>query len=231
MANIITRVFDYLGSGGWSTEEIEVGGGGGLPTGWTQEGDPANVDTHDGTIVFGIGSVQGTDGADQTAQYGYQGWQAANSDTGEAYAAGLGNGFQAAAPTGVPAFSAFGAAGGTVALDAGGLDIVSDNGAGSVATVNPGSADFTAPADNTVNPGHAAVSAAEGIVSQPSGQTTAFEARGEGGATVALNAGGLTVTNFATLDPTSPPVVPLTAPTVQDVIDALVTLGLVTQSD
>jgi hypothetical protein len=31
VSNIITRVFDYLGSGGWTTEKIEVGNGGSQP--------------------------------------------------------------------------------------------------------------------------------------------------------------------------------------------------------
>lgn len=142
------------GSGGTSW----ASGGGSLPEGWTQDGDPANVTTHgvyeDSTGTITVGE---------------------NDDFAMVTAAGF---------------------------------ITSSTGGESVQVTTNG-----------------------GVVSNPRETTAAFAAFGDAGATVALDAGALPVSNFSALNPTAPPVVPLTTPSVQDVIDALVTLGLITQSD
>lgn len=68
-----------------------------------------------------------------------------------------------------------------------------------------------------------------GVQSNPAAGQAAFKALALAGATVGLDAGGLIVENFGTLVPTTPPNLPA-IPLPQDIADALVTLGLVTQT-
>lgn len=105
------------------------GGGGGLPTGWTQDGDPANVDMQGGTLVGGEGAETGssstliglTDLA--TYQVGLSPVGFMVSSTIGAVTAQVDQGV-ISAPGVTNAFTADGSNGATVAFDAGGLTLI-----------------------------------------------------------------------------------------------------------
>jgi hypothetical protein len=206
-----------------SVADTDSGGGGGLPTGWTQDGDPADVNTNGGSLV--------AEGASSFSQINPSGLFA-TSKAADGFVSVEGIGGVVSAPDtsdgSPPCFTAAGTHGATVALDAGGLEIVSDS-AEALAAFGPIRASFFSLFDG--QDASATIHAENGVVSRPLPGSASFTAEGDAGATVALHAGGLTIDDFASLNPTAPPVVPLTLPTVQDVIDALVALGLVTQSD
>ena len=90
--------------------------GGPLPLGWTQDGAvPAGV-------AIGAGSLTADDGTSASGISSAGVYTAADA-TSEDYSMSLGSGVVSASPAGIPAFRANVAAGATVALDAGGLDI------------------------------------------------------------------------------------------------------------
>jgi hypothetical protein len=91
-------------------------GGGSLPTGWTESGDPANVNTHGGFIIGSDGGtgVMNLSGASL-------GVNSNDETTGAAITAD--GGVLSIPGAGTSAFTAIGSAGAMVALDAGGLDI------------------------------------------------------------------------------------------------------------
>lgn len=105
----------------------QPGGGGGLPTGWTQDGDPADVATNGGKLdLSASGDSAGRVTIDnQTAitQIRADRVQVGTDATNEQYEMAIGRGITSAPPEDVPAFTADPSVGATVALDAGGLDI------------------------------------------------------------------------------------------------------------
>lgn len=110
----------YFGGEGWQTVEV-TGGGGGLPTGWTQDGsDPANVSGHGGSLSFDDGDVE--------VVLGPNGIRVDSIAGDPAFGISQAGGVQSMPYVGVPAFTALSGAGATVALDAGGLRIINTNG-------------------------------------------------------------------------------------------------------
>lgn len=99
-----------------------AGGGGGLPTGWTADmSDPANVATHGGSLTIDDGTNEAVFGAEQ--------FIVASDTTDELYSAGIGQGFVShPVADDVPCYTASGADGATVALDAGGLTVTMGGG-------------------------------------------------------------------------------------------------------
>ena len=101
------------------------GGGGGLPTGWTQAGDPADVSTQGGGLYVGTGDLD-----TPTSDYVYAGpspGQFGVSDMAgvENYSVGVGVGIVSVPTSNAGnAFRADPTGGGTVALDCGTLPIV-----------------------------------------------------------------------------------------------------------
>jgi hypothetical protein len=103
-----------------SSQEVVLtsGGGGSLPTGWTQDAsDPANVNTHGGSL-FARGAF---------AQIGVE-----TEDETTGTHMGATTGIASVPDADNIAFRASGSAGATVALDAGGLTIIN------LPTVDPG---------------------------------------------------------------------------------------------
>lgn len=93
----------------------------GLPTGWTEDASsPANVSSNGGGLSLGAGTLGADDGAGSLAAVGSAGVTAVGPG-GLSTRLVPSEGVKSQPPAGVPAFSAFGAAGATVALDAGGL--------------------------------------------------------------------------------------------------------------
>lgn len=94
----------------------QPGGAGGLPTGWTQDdSDPANVNTNGGFLDF-----IAEDGSETDVSPG----QINVASAGDANVTIVGaGGVASTSDSDHPAFLASGAAGATVALDAGGLDV------------------------------------------------------------------------------------------------------------
>jgi hypothetical protein len=226
-----------------SVADTDSGGGGGLPTGWTQDDqDPASVDTNGGNLTA-------SDGAFVTSQDDSDGQATLSSQAGVISAPSAGSG---------TCFTADGGVGATVALDAGGLNITN---ASSVAGVEDGTdtggrlfvgaADSGTGGESVLTGGDVFDLGHQGGRVQVKG---GFSDQGEGGSvTIRAGNGGdtagsvlltdwdddriiqigpvLNTLGFFNANPVTRPVVPLTVPVVQDVIDALVALGLVAQHD
>ena len=176
-----------------SGDEPGTGGGGGLPTGWTQSGNPADVDGHSGSLAF----EQGTD----TMSLNGANLASSDSNTGASAQFGAVNGAQSAPPTGTPAFLAAGTNGATVALDAGGLSV--EMGAGAVNGVQ-GTQTLAANANgvlvaDSATSSYADMDPAAGVSVATAGSQPAFTVDPAAGGSVALDAGGLAVDNVGTL--------------------------------
>lgn len=185
----------YVDTDGSQKSLTSGGGGGGLPTGWTQDdADPANVSTDGGDG----GSLTFDDGTSSFAGLSAGAVEVRGESGQEKYAMQIGAGITSTSPADVPAFTATSDEGATVALDAGGLDV----------QMNGGTVFTTQVQADT-----------EGQI-----KTTAAGlciAWGDDGANPEVG--------FYGGDPVVQPVVPAT-PLPQDIVDALVALGLVSQS-
>lgn len=124
----------------------------------------------------------------------------AGSDIGgvnaETYSMRVGHGIHSNPATGVAAFTAQALAGGTVALDAGGLMIVTDDGTANV-LIRP--YQFTLESDTTDEA--YAITVGTGMVAAGPSGGTCFRATDEAAATVALDCGTLAIVNLPTADP------------------------------
>lgn len=100
-------------------------GGSGLPTGWTQDDDdPSDVDSNGGYLNLGGGHFQTVDDASLSGAVVPGEVAAADGGgSGEQYRMSVGEGIYSVPLADVPAFSAHATAGGTIALDGGGLPI------------------------------------------------------------------------------------------------------------
>lgn len=111
-----------------SSRGATAAGATGLPTGWTQDAaNPANVETHGGSLQLDTGTLHGVNGTQSTTTQANL-WQLFDSATGEAVVGVLGSGtpLEVQAATGGTTITATAATGGTA------ISIVS-TGAGSVA--------------------------------------------------------------------------------------------------
>jgi hypothetical protein len=120
----LERVYreDDDGNWGWSTE-VETGGGGSLPTGWTQDAaNPANVQTNGGDLTALNGILAAGDLAAEFVGLSPVGVDGQDADTFTTFHLG-GDGISSFPSGGNSAFKAVGSRGGTVAFDAGGLEI------------------------------------------------------------------------------------------------------------
>lgn len=99
--------------------------GGSLPEGWTaNDPDPGTLNAASGELAFTDGGIQGDDETDKFDISATQGVRVRSDTTEETYRIRIGTGIFSNPAADVPAFTAVGDAGGTVALDAGGLAII-----------------------------------------------------------------------------------------------------------
>lgn len=214
-------VVAYTGADGWAILSDGVpGGGGGLPTGWTADNpDPGDLDMADGKLAtafpidFSVTTAAfGTDVTGMGVGPGLVLFDEAGANVVADTDGGV-----SSAPSGGVAYAADGSNGATIALDAGGLDIANAGDVTSPSGIVTASQCIGGAVD-----GASGQIGDGGVFSQNTDESLVFAA-----ATGPTAADG--TIGFFNAGPVAQPVVPAT-PLPQDIVDALVALGLVSQS-